>query len=200
MTAPTPNQRPKRRPRRRKQPRRPEEKNHTELSSHLLQPVALSLGSNVGPGIATLRWAIDSLERILEAVTVGSLYRTTPVSPIAQPEFFNTALVARTHYDPEALLGACKAVEWAAGRRTSQRLGPRVLDIDLLVWGDRVTERPELTLPHPELGRRRFYLEPLAEIAPDLPIPPHGDTPGVLLDRLAKLGDSAAVFKLDWPH
>jgi 2-amino-4-hydroxy-6-hydroxymethyldihydropteridine diphosphokinase len=115
---------------------------------------------------------------------VASLYRSLPVSPVPQPDFLNTAALAHTSLGPEEVLALAKALELAAGRRRGLRFGPRPLDIDLLLYGDRQSGDPELTLPHPRLAERRFMLEPLAEIAPDLPVPPDGVTVAELLARV----------------
>jgi 2-amino-4-hydroxy-6-hydroxymethyldihydropteridine diphosphokinase len=115
---------------------------------------------------------------------VASLYRSAAVSPVPQPEYLNTVAVGHTDLDPESVLAVCKALERAAGRRRTARFGPRPLDVDIVLWGDRVSDRPELTLPHPRLRERRFVLEPLAEIAPDLQVPPDGVTVRELLARL----------------
>ena len=115
---------------------------------------------------------------------VASLYRSAAVSPVPQPDYLNTAAVGYTRLEPEAVLAVCKALEREAGRRRNVRFGPRPLDVDIVLWGDRVSDRPELTLPHPRLRERRFVLEPLAEIAPDLAVPPDGITVRELLARL----------------
>jgi 2-amino-4-hydroxy-6-hydroxymethyldihydropteridine diphosphokinase len=107
---------------------------------------------------------------------VSDLYRTPPVSPIPQPDFLNAAVVASTFLTPGALLATLKLCERLSGRRRAERWGPRPLDLDLLVFGPAVIERPELSVPHPRMRERRFYLEPLAQIAPDLPVPPDGMT------------------------
>ena len=86
--------------------------------------------------------------------------------------------------EPGELLALAKALEMAAGRRRGPRFGPRPLDVDLLLYGDLQTSAPELTLPHPRLRERRFVLEPLAEIAPDLRIPPDHEKVSDLLARL----------------
>ena len=88
-----------------------------------------------------------------------------------------------------------KALELAAGRRPGARFGPRPLDVDLLLYGDRCTDTPELTLPHPRLRQRRFMLAPLAEIAPAWPVPPDGATVAELLGRV---GDQQVVERLEW--
>lgn len=128
--------------------------------------------------------ALRHLEASLGPLRVASLYRTAPVSPVPQPDFLNTAALAHTALPPEEILALAKALELAAGRRRGVRFGPRPLDIDLLLHGDLQRHAPELTLPHPRLRERRFMLEPLAEIAPDLPVPPDGATVADLLARL----------------
>jgi 2-amino-4-hydroxy-6-hydroxymethyldihydropteridine diphosphokinase len=137
-------------------------------------PVALALGGNLGPVAQTLRQALHHLEAALGPLRVAPLYRSAAVSPTPQPDYLNTAALGRTSLSPEAVLAVAKALELAAGRRAGPRFGPRPLDIDLLLWGDLVTSDPELTLPHPRLRDRRFVLEPLAALAPDLSIPPDG--------------------------
>lgn len=96
---------------------------------------------------------------------------------------------------PEELLAIAKALELAAGRRSGPRNAPRRLDIDLLVYGDLSSDRPELTLPHPGLRRRRFVLAPLAEIAADLPIPPDGAR---VADLLLDVGQESWVEDVGW--
>lgn len=129
------------------------------------------------------------LRTLFADLRVASLYRSAAVSPVPQPDYLNTVAVGHTSLEPEAVLAVCKALERAAGRRRrpqDPRFGPRPLDVDLLLWGDRVSDRPELTLPHPRLRERRFVLEPLAEIAPDLAVPPDGVTVRELLARLGE--------------
>ena len=140
-----------------------------------------------GPVERTLSLALSRLRLLFADLRVASLYRSAAVSPVPQPDYLNTVAVGHlldTDLQPEAVLAICKALEWEAGRRRNLRFGPRPLDVDLLLWGDRVSDRPELTLPHPRLRERRFVLEPLAEIAPDLRVPPDGVTVRELLARL----------------
>ncbi|MFL6235903.1 MAG: 2-amino-4-hydroxy-6-hydroxymethyldihydropteridine diphosphokinase [Thermoanaerobaculia bacterium] len=174
------------------------------------QPVllALALGGNV-PGILlgraegepspverTLAWALRRLEASLGPLRVASLYRSAPVSPVPQPDFLNTAVLARATLPPEEVLALGKALEHEAGRRPGARFGPRPLDVDLLLYGDILLDRPELTLPHPRMRERRFVLAPLAEIAPDLAVPPDGVR---VADLLARLGDDpAGVERVEW--
>jgi 2-amino-4-hydroxy-6-hydroxymethyldihydropteridine diphosphokinase len=151
--------------------------------------VALALGGNLGPVERTLRRALRRLEAALGPLQVAPFYRTAAVSPARehapQPDYLNTAALGRTSLPPDAVLALAKALERAAGRRTGPRFGPRPLDIDLLLWGDRISPYPELTLPHPRLRDRRFVLEPLAALAPDLPLPPDGRKVRELLAAVA---------------
>ena len=126
--------------------------------------------------------ALQRLEEVLGPLRVASLYRTAAVSPVPQPDYLNTAVLASASLEPGELLALAKAL--AAGRRRGERFGPRPLDIDLLLYGDLQSSAPELTLPHPRLRERRFVLEPLAEIAPDLRIPPDNAKVSDLLARL----------------
>jgi 2-amino-4-hydroxy-6-hydroxymethyldihydropteridine diphosphokinase len=148
-------------------------------------PVALALGGNLGPVERTLAHALRQLAAVLGPLRVASLYRSVPVSPVAQPDFLNTAALAYTILGPEEVLGVAKSIELAAGRRAGVRFGPRRLDVDLLLHGSLRSDAPELTLPHPRLAERRFMLEPLAEIAPDLRVPGKGATVRELLAGVA---------------
>jgi 2-amino-4-hydroxy-6-hydroxymethyldihydropteridine diphosphokinase len=146
----------------------------------------------------TLDRALRQLEAALGPLRIASLYRSSPLSPIAQPDFLNTAAVAHTTLEPEAVLALAKSLELAAGRKSpaaTVRFGPRPLDIDILLYGDRASDAPELTLPHPRLRERRFMLEPLAEIAPDWPVPPDG-TP--VRELRARLGDAQKLERIGW--
>jgi 2-amino-4-hydroxy-6-hydroxymethyldihydropteridine diphosphokinase len=165
--------------------------------------VALGLGGNVagawGEVEETLVRALAALRRSLGPLRIASLYRTAPVSPMPQPPFLNTAALAVTGLAADAVLGLGKALERAAGRRRGPRLGPRPLDVDLLLWGGLTAAAPELTLPHPHLRERRFALAPLAEIAPDLPVPPDGATVAALLARLDRRSAAGGpVERIGW--
>ncbi|HEX2255073.1 MAG TPA: 2-amino-4-hydroxy-6-hydroxymethyldihydropteridine diphosphokinase [Thermoanaerobaculia bacterium] len=150
--------------------------------------IALGLGGNLGPVRDTLAGAVGRLRALLGPLTVASLYRTAPVGP-PQPPYLNTAAVGTTRRSPREILALTQELERAAGRRAGgERWGARELDVDLLVYGSRVQDDPLLTLPHPRLRERAFVLVPLAEIAPDLPIPPDGATARQLL---AALGPAA---------
>lgn len=134
------------------------------------------------------------LETLLGPLTRAPLYRTRPVSPIPQPDYVNTVALGRTPLPPDAVLALAQQVERRAGRRRTERNAPRPLDVDLLLYGDLVTDDPELTLPHPRLKERRFVLAPLADVAPELPVPPSQRTVRELLERLP---DDGSVTRLD---
>jgi len=157
--------------------------------------VALALGGNLGPVEQTLSQALRQLRDSLGPLRVASLYRSLPISPVHQPDFLNTAALAHTSLAAGEVLALAKALERAAGRRRGVRFGPRPLDIDLLVYGTLTSDGPELTLPHPRLAERRFVLEPLAEIAPNLAVPPDG-TP--VREMLARLRDEDGVERIGW--
>jgi 2-amino-4-hydroxy-6-hydroxymethyldihydropteridine diphosphokinase len=130
-------------------------------------PVHVGLGANLGDPERMLATAVEELERLDDVAVLrrSSLYAAAPVGP-AQPEFRNAVVSIATARSPESLLAALLDVERAHGRIRSDRWGPRLLDLDILLWGDRVVDTPGLRIPHPELHRRRFALEPLAELDP----------------------------------
>lgn len=150
---------------------------------------AIALGSNLGDRLATLRAARDRLrERAApgEAFLQSSIYRTEPVGcPEGSPDFFNAVIEIGWPGTALELLAALQEIEFALGRvRGGLANEPRTLDLDLLALADHTLAHPDLVLPHPRLGRRRFVLEPLAEIRPDLRPPGLGDS---VAGRLAAL-------------
>jgi 2-amino-4-hydroxy-6-hydroxymethyldihydropteridine diphosphokinase len=150
-----------------------------------LSAVAIALGSNLGDRRAHLAWAIDELGRLLTDVRVSSIFETEPVDvDEPQPPYLNAAVVGRTALEPRALLAALLALERARGRERPSRRAPRTLDLDLILYGDRVIDEPGLVVPHPEFQRRAFVLDPLAEVAPDWKDPRAGITVRELAGRL----------------
>jgi 2-amino-4-hydroxy-6-hydroxymethyldihydropteridine diphosphokinase len=134
----------------------------------------LGLGSNVGDRASHLRAALELLgENGVEVEAVSSTYETEPVGEVLdQPDFLNAAARVRTELEPERLLDVCKRVEVERGRvLDGPRHAPRPLDVDLLLLGDLELETDRLTLPHREVGGRRFVLVPLLELDPDLTLP-----------------------------
>jgi 2-amino-4-hydroxy-6-hydroxymethyldihydropteridine diphosphokinase len=137
----------------------------------------VALGSNVGDRSRTLDRALELLDDLPEAVVAGvaTVRETDPVGPVDQPRFLNTVARLRTTEGPHELLDDLLRIERALGRvRDGTRWGPRTLDLDLLLHGDAVLDESGLTLPHPRLHERRFVLEPLAELAPELLVPGRG--------------------------
>jgi 2-amino-4-hydroxy-6-hydroxymethyldihydropteridine diphosphokinase len=134
----------------------------------------LGLGSNVGDREANLRDAREALGRHgVEVLASSSLYETAPQGELLdQPDFLNACLRVRTALGPEELLDACKAVERELGRTSGGvRHGPRPIDVDLLLLGDLEYRSERLTLPHREVTSRRFVVEPLVELDPELALP-----------------------------
>jgi 2-amino-4-hydroxy-6-hydroxymethyldihydropteridine diphosphokinase len=132
------------------------------------QTAFLGLGSNLGDRRAHLAQAVARLNRApgTTVVAVSSIYATTPVGVTEQPEFFNAVAEVRTVHEAEKLLATCQAIERELGRVRTLRWGPRTIDIDLLLFGNRRTAGERLHLPHPRMMKRAFVLIPLAEIAP----------------------------------
>jgi 2-amino-4-hydroxy-6-hydroxymethyldihydropteridine diphosphokinase len=130
--------------------------------------VYLSLGSNEGDRIANLRAAIQALATIGQVTAVSSFYETEPVEYTQQPWFVNCALALNTDKTPQQLLSAILQLERELGRRRSpkQLKGPRLIDIDILLFGAAIIDTADLQIPHPAMHQRRFVLQPLAEIAP----------------------------------
>jgi 2-amino-4-hydroxy-6-hydroxymethyldihydropteridine diphosphokinase len=158
----------------------------------------LGLGSNVGDREAHLRAAVELLEdRGVEVEAISSLYETEPVGEVLdQPDFLNAAIRIRTSLEPEELLDVCKEVEAARGRSfEAPRHSPRPLDVDLLLLGDVELETDRLSLPHREVTGRRFVLEPMLELDPELALP-DGTSLG---EALAALGDGERVTKFAPP-
>ena len=155
----------------------------------------LGLGSNVGDRLGHLRAAVELLDDHGVAVTAtSSVYETEPVGEILdQPDFLNAAVAIETDHGPQQLLDTCKAIEVEQGRMFGgPRHGPRPLDVDLLLLGDLELQTERLTLPHPQVSARRFVLEPLLELDPQLTLP-DGTR---LSEALAALGDRERVTRV----
>jgi 2-amino-4-hydroxy-6-hydroxymethyldihydropteridine diphosphokinase len=128
----------------------------------------LSLGSNVGDRVANLKVAINRIGSLGEVIATSSIYETEPVEFLAQPWFLNCVVKLDTEKMPKQLLAAILTIEKEMGRHRHQRKGPRTIDIDILLFGNAVIETQGLTIPHPSMHERRFVLEPMSEIAPDV--------------------------------
>jgi len=153
--------------------------------------VYLSLGSNLGDRAKNLQDAMAALRNAgVQVVRISSLYETEPVDYLDQPWFLNCAVEAQTELAALDLLRALRAIETQMGSKKLIAKGPRLIDIDILLYGNEVIDTPELQVPHPRMHLRRFVLEPLAEIAP---IAQHPVLYLSISDLLARTPDKSAV-------
>ena len=136
----------------------------------------VGLGANLGEPLRQLTEAIIAMSGLPETCLAAhsSFYRTAPVGFEDQPEFLNAVAALDTRLAPGALLESLQGIERRHRRERSFKDAPRTLDLDLLLYGERVVDSPGLTLPHPRMHERAFVLAPLTEIAPDIAIPGHG--------------------------
>jgi len=153
--------------------------------------VYLSLGSNLGDRAANLKAAIAALPSAsLHVRRVSSFYETEPVDYLDQPWFLNCVVEGETDSRPIELLQALRAIESHLGSKKVFAKGPRLLDIDILLFGDLSLDTPELQIPHPRMFERKFVLAPLAEIAPQLQ---HPSWPVTANGLLARSTDTSSV-------
>lgn len=147
--------------------------------------VAVALGSNLGDRRAHLDFAVSRLSSAFANLRVSSYYETDPVgAPGPQPAFLNAAAVGDTTASAQEILELLMAIEHERGRERPFQNAARTLDLDLILLGNGVLNEPTLIVPHPRFRERRFVLEPLAEIAPEMVDPVTGSTVGELLVRL----------------
>jgi 2-amino-4-hydroxy-6-hydroxymethyldihydropteridine diphosphokinase len=133
--------------------------------------IYLSLGSNLGNRTSNLEKALHSLSPLVDVVNQSSIYETEPWGVLDQPNFLNQVLEGETNLSPSELLEHVKGIEREMGRKPSRRFGPRLVDIDILFYGDQIISEDGLTIPHKRMSERAFVLIPLKEIAPDLLYP-----------------------------
>jgi 2-amino-4-hydroxy-6-hydroxymethyldihydropteridine diphosphokinase len=162
---------------------------HREEPPEFCATVYLGLGANLGDRLANLRLALARLQTLARLDGVSSLYETEPQGVSDQPLFLNAVCRVSTGLEPQALLRFLKNLEQEIGRQPGGRKWePRPIDLDILLYGDRVVDVPELTVPHPRLAERAFILVPLCELTPDLHHPLLGKTMKELLALVGKKG------------
>jgi len=156
----------------------------------------IGLGSNLGNREANVRSAVSHLDSWegVRVVALSSLYETEPIGPV-QPDYINAVCAVETTLSARQLLHALLTIEARHGRKRSIRWGPRTLDLDLLLYGDAVINEHDLVVPHPRMHKRRFVLEPLCEIAPDVVHPVFGLTIRQLKERLEREEDGGDTRK-----
>lgn len=148
--------------------------------------VVLALGSNLGDRLENLQAGLDALASWppLTCRAVSAVFETRPVGGPDQADYLNAVLLAASSLPARAVLDGCQAVEHALGRVRAVRWGPRTLDIDIITFGDEISDDPELTLPHPRAHQRAFVLVPWLDVDPDATLPGFGP----VTDLLARIG------------
>jgi 2-amino-4-hydroxy-6-hydroxymethyldihydropteridine diphosphokinase len=156
--------------------------------------IVIAMGSNLGDRLGNLQGGLDALFDApgLTFLAVSPVFETSPVGGPEQPAYLNAVLIAATHLSARAVLDRCHAVEAAFGRTRREVWGPRTLDLDLIIYGDDVSNDPELTLPHPRAHKRAFVLAPWHAADPEAELP----AAGRVADLLAAAGQ-AGVARLD---
>lgn len=140
----------------------------------MMERVWLALGSNLSEPMQQVSAALGALAKLPQTrlVACSSYYRSCPLGPQDQPDFLNAVVALDTTLEPETLLEHTQAIELLQGRtRKASRWGPRTLDLDVLLFGNRIITTPRLTVPHYDMYNREFILYPLAELAPNLHFP-----------------------------
>lgn len=160
------------------------------MNSAKLEKVALALGSNMGDRQGALRSAIKGMESFVKLTAQSPVYETPPVYVTDQPAFLNMAVLGETALEPLVLLRALKQLEADLGRTPTFHYGPRVIDMDIIFYGDQIYDKAELKIPHPRLAEREFVLRPLADIATGWRHPQNNLT---VQEMLAQLPDSKAT-------
>ncbi len=156
--------------------------------------VFLGLGGNMGDRREMMRSAVAAIRRVLDDVAVSSLYESAAWGVTAQPAFLNAVARGRTSLEPVELLDAMQAIEHDLGRVRDQHWGPRVIDIDILLYGSEMINEPRLQIPHPYMSQRGFVLRPLADLAAGLTLPD-----GSLVGELLTTVDQNDLRRIEGP-
>lgn len=158
----------------------------------------IGLGANLGDREDTLRGALERLRAVADLTDVSSLYETDPVGFTEQPAFLNAVVAVETAYDPDEVVRRLLEIERELGRQRSFRNAPRTIDLDLLLYDDVITSRPNATVPHPRMHERAFVLAPLAEIAGTVTHPVLGKSIAELLEALPDRGGVCLYHGPGW--
>ena len=156
--------------------------------------VFLGIGGNLGDRRESMRSAVAALRQIIDDVRVSSLYESAAWGVTDQPAFLNAVVRGRTTMKPLELLDATQAIENNLGRVREQHWGPRLIDIDILLYGSEVIDEPRLQIPHPYLTQRGFVLRPLADLAAGLTLPD-----GSLVGELLTTVDQSDLTRIEGP-
>lgn len=157
--------------------------------------VFLGIGGNMGDRREMMRSAVAGIRRVLDDVVVSSLYESAAWGVTEQPAFLNAVARGRTSLGPVELLDAMQAIENELGRVRERRWGPRLIDIDILLYGSEVIDEPRLQVPHPYMNQRGFVLRPLADLAAGLTLPD-----GSLVGELLTTVDQNALRRIEGPE
>jgi 2-amino-4-hydroxy-6-hydroxymethyldihydropteridine diphosphokinase len=157
------------------------------------EKAVIGIGTNLGDKIENIRRAIEAIKLLpnTKVLALSHIYETKPMGITDQPNFFNAAISVETGLSPLALLGACLGIEAAMGRARAEKNGPRIIDLDLLIYDRVKSESFELTLPHPGILKRAFVMVPLLELFPN------GRAPGLYFGPHLKESGCDGVSRLD---
>ena len=150
--------------------------------------IYLAIGSNLGNRQANLALSLRMLEPLVRVEALSPLYESPPQQPAPPPDYLNAVCRVATGLPPDLLLRHLKRIEKAIGRHSQERWMPRPIDLDILMYGDKVVETSELTLPHPRLRERAFVLQPLLDLEPDLVFPPTNEPLDTFLSQVKAEG------------
>ena len=155
---------------------------------------AISLGANLGDRAANLVNALEGIRALGRVVATSGVYETAPQGMVDQESFYNAVVLVDTDLDPVELMGRLLDIEREMGRVRGRRWGPRLIDLDLILYGDRSIRTPSVEVPHPRYRQRRFVLEPLVEVWPDA-----RDPDGTPVADLLEAVSGQAVTPIDVP-
>lgn len=155
-----------------------------------MMAVYIALGANLGDRRANLRAALEAMPPLVRVEAVSSLYESPPQPPAPPPAYLNAVARVETQLDPEILLAHLKQIERDIGRRPSERWAPRLIDLDIALFDDRIVDTPALQVPHPRLIERAFVLRPLLDLDPELTHPLTGER---LEEVLRAVGEEGLV-------